>query len=53
MGVVSSRLGAFWSAVLEYYGVAAIRRPDHIVGTDAMPNTRGIVECLDSGARNS
>jgi hypothetical protein len=46
-------LGAFWSAVWEYYGVAAIRRPDHIVSSDAMRNTRGIVEFLDSGARNS
>jgi hypothetical protein len=46
-------LGAFWSAVWEYYGVAAIRRHDHIVSTDAMPNTRGTVEVLESGARNS
>ena len=40
-------LRAFWSAVWEYYGVAATRRPDHIVSDDAMPNTRGLLEFLE------
>jgi hypothetical protein len=52
--VVSSRLGEFWSAVWAYYGVAGHPpKPDQIVSSDAMANTRGIVEFLDSGARNS
>ena len=33
-------LDEFWSAVWDYYGVTATRRPDHIISGDAMPHTR-------------
>ena len=45
-------LDEFWSAVWDYYGVAATRRPDHIISGDAMPHTRWFVGAQLNYAQN-
>jgi acetoacetyl-CoA synthetase len=45
-------LDAFWSAVWEYYGVVATRRPDQIISDDAMPHTRWFVGAQLNYAQN-
>jgi acetoacetyl-CoA synthetase len=45
-------LDEFWSAVWDYYGVAATRRPDHIVNGDAMPHTRWFIGAQLNYAHN-
>ena len=45
-------LGEFWSAVWDYYGVAATRQPDHIISGDPMPHTRWFVGAQLNYAQN-
>ncbi|MGB9227497.1 AMP-binding protein, partial [Mycobacterium sp.] len=45
-------LDEFWSAIWDYYGVIATRRPDRIISADAMPHTRWFMGAQLNYAQN-